>query len=674
MENKRKILVTSALPYANGEIHIGHLVEYIQTDIWVRFQKMRGHDCIYICADDTHGTPIMIRAKNEGITPDELVNRMHVKHAADFYDFEIRFDNYYSTNSPENKFFADLFYEKMKEKKHIAIKNVQQLYCPHDKMFLPDRFVKGICPKCKAEDQYGDSCDKCGATYNTAEVIKPKCSICGTTPIHKSSEHYFFQLSHFKEFLVNYVKKHLSREIQNKLDEWLQGELRDWDISRDAPYFGFQIPGTENKYFYVWVDAPIGYISSTKNWCDKNNRKYEEFWKDEQAEIYHFIGKDILYFHTLFWPAMLQTAEFNTPTSVYVHGFLTVNGEKMSKSKGTFINARDYLNYLDPGFLRYYYGCKLTSEFDDLDLNFTDFENRVNSELIGKITNLASRLAPMVNKKFENKLGTLDAEGLALVKSAQSKSDEIALSFEERKFSKATILIREIADEANKYIDNKAPWKLIKTDPEIAWQVITAGLNVFRIITVYLSPILPVYSEKVSVLFNEKPYQWNHSQKLLENHVINTFEHLAQRVDPAMIEKLIEASRAKGEAKSSEGGSAEATKNIEGLLPEISIDDFKKIDLRVGKIIEAKSVEGADKLLQLKVDIGLEVRNVFAGIKTAYRPEDLVGKHIALVANLQPRKMKFGMSEGMIIAAGPGGKDIWLMTPDEGAKPGDKIQ
>ena len=668
MTKQRKILVTSALPYANGEIHIGHLVEYIQTDIWVRFQKMRGHDCIYICADDTHGTPIMIRAKTEGITPDELVNKMHKKHAADFYDFEIRFDNYYSTNSPENKMFAELFYEKMKQKKHIDIKDVEQLFCPQDKMFLPDRFVKGTCPKCKALDQYGDNCDICGATYNTSEVLNPKCSLCGTTPIRKKSEHYFFQLSHFKEYLNTWVKSHLSQEVQNKLAEWLSGDLRDWDISRDAPYFGFQIPGTDNKYFYVWVDAPIGYISSTKNWCDKNNRKFEDFWKNDQAEIYHFIGKDILYFHTLFWPAMLETAEFNTPKSVFVHGFLTVNNEKMSKSKGTFINARDYLNFLNPAFLRYYYACKLSPGFDDLDLNFTDFENRVNSDLIGKITNLASRLAPMVNKKYANRLGTLDSEGKAIVISTKEKAEAIALLYEERKFARATILIREIADEANKYIDTKEPWKLLKTDPAKALEVITAGLNIFKIIAVYLTPILPKYSLMVSKLFKEKEYCWGDSQIILENHEIDIFEHLAQRVDAAMIEKLLEASR------QIESVAEPAKVAYELLAPEITIDDFKKIDLRVGKILEAKHVEGADKLLQLTIDVGFATRNVFAGIKSAYQPQDLVGKLVAIVANLQPRKMKFGMSEGMVIAAGPGGKEIWLLSPDNGAKPGDKIQ
>jgi methionyl-tRNA synthetase len=671
MQNQRKILVTSALPYANGEIHIGHLVEYIQTDIWVRFQKMMGHECVYICADDTHGTPIMIRAQKEGITPEELVGKMHTKHAADFYDFEIRFDNYYSTNSPENKMFAEMFYEKMKQKKHIDIKDVEQLYCPHDKMFLPDRFVKGTCPKCKSTDQYGDNCEKCSATYSTAEVLDPKCSVCGTTPIRKKSEHYFFQLSHFKEFLSTWVKDHLSQEIQNKLGEWLSGELRDWDISRDAPYFGFQIPGTDNKYFYVWVDAPIGYISSTKNWCDKNKRNYEDFWKNDKAEIYHFIGKDILYFHTLFWPAMLKTAEFNTPKSVFVHGFLTVNGEKMSKSKGTFINAREYLNHLSPGFLRYYYACKLGPDFDDLDLSFTDFENRVNSDLIGKITNLASRLAPMINKKFENKLGKLDSEGQTLVYNAKEKANDIATLFEERKFARATILIRQIADEANKYIDSKEPWKLLKTDLPKAYEVITAGLNVFRLIAIYLTPILPKYSLAVSKLFKENDYRWKDSQVTLEDHEIDIFEHLAQRVDPALIAKLLDASRLPEESVVV----PESPKvSFEPLAPEISIDDFKKIDLRVGKILEATSVIGADKLLQLKIDVGFATRNVFAGIKSAYKPEDLVGKLVAVVANLQPRKMKFGMSEGMVIAAGPGGKEIWLLSPDNGAKPGDKIQ
>ncbi|PCJ58650.1 MAG: methionine--tRNA ligase [Planctomycetota bacterium] len=669
MVEKRKILVTAALPYANGDIHMGHLVEYIQTDIWVRFQKLRGHECIYICADDTHGTAIMLKAQEQNISPDVLVASMQERHARDFCDFQVAFDNYYTTNSPENKAFSCEFYEKMKSKGHIETKEIEQLFCEKDNIFLPDRFIKGICPKCKAEDQYGDCCEKCLATYSTKDVIDPKCTVCGSKPIYKSSEHLFFQLSHFQEFLKGWVKDHLSPEIQNKLNEWLEGELRDWDISRDAPYFGFQIPGTDEKYFYVWVDAPIGYIASTKNWCDKNNRNYEEFWKNDDAELYHFIGKDILYFHTLFWPAMLETAEYKKPNGVFVHGFLTINGEKMSKTRGTFINARDYLEFLDPTSLRFYYACKMNPQFDDIDLNFEDYANRVNSDLVGKITNLASRLAPMLNKKLDSKLGIIPEDGAELIKFAQDKSNEISDHFENRRFSRAMISIREIADEANKYIDKKEPWKLIKTDLDETRNIITVGLNVFRIISIYLSPVLPEYSALVSELFNEKPFQWSSTENVLINHKIGKFKHLSKRVEMKDVESLLEKSKPSIPKEVEEKSKC----NYESLESEITIDDFSKIDLRVGTITEANLVKGADKLLQLTVDIGFETRNVLAGIKEAYDPKDLIGKQVSLVANLKPRKMKFGVSEGMILAAGPGGKDIHILSPLTNSKNGDRI-
>ncbi len=720
-KGQRRIVATSALPYANGAIHIGHMVEYVQTDIWTRFQKMRGHDCIYVCADDTHGTPIMVKARELGITPETLVGNQHKEHARDFADFGVSFDIYSSTNSAENKTLAEEFYVNMRDAGHTAVRSIQQLYCNHDKMFLPDRFVKGTCPVCATPDQYGDSCDKCGATYSPAELKNPRCSICATTPVEKSSDHIFFKLNDFRDFLKEWMPSATQKEVAAKLMEWFDGDLRDWDISRDAPYFGFEIPDYPGKYFYVWIDAPIGYISSTWQWCKANGRNFDSFWKSKDAEIYHFIGKDITYFHLLFWPAMLKATSYRLPTKVFVHGHLTVNGEKMSKSKGTSISARTYLNHLDPMYLRYYYACKLTARVDDLDLNITDFVNRVNSDLIGKITNLGSRGAQMLSKRIDGNLGSLkmpakfdveklttrttaDENGAMLVKYAQTATDAIAELFEEREFAKAINAIREIADAANSYFDHYAPWVTIK-DPaklEEVRTVLTATLNVFRLIAIYLKPVLPLYSDKVAKLLNEKPYVWSDSLKILENAKINDYEHLATRVEQEKFEQIIadslppgavpaavsakpSKSDKKSGAKVTTSGTpsgatptpatAKAVSDASAASSEIEIDDFTKVDLRIAKIIEAEAVPEADKLLRLKVSLGeLGERQIFAGIKAAYKPEDLVGRLTIVVANLKPRKMKFGMSEGMVLAAGLGGSDLFILSPDDGAKPGQRVK
>ena len=670
----KRILVTSALPYANGDIHIGHLVEYLQTDFWVRFQKMRGHNCRYICADDTHGTPIVIRARKEGITPEELIARSQAAHLADFGDFQIEFDHYGSTNSDHNRELCEEIYTAIKDAGHVFEKGIEQAYCEHDAMFLPDRFLKGTCPKCGATDQYGDSCDACGATYSTTEIVEPHCAICGNTPITKTSQHVFVELEAFRDFLKEWVPQHTPTEVANKMKEWLDEELRPWDISREAPYFGFKIPGYEDTYFYVWVDAPMGYVSSTKAWCEANGENFEDWWKNEDTEIVHFIGKDIVYFHTLFWPAMLSCAGYQTPDQVYVHGFLTVNGEKMSKSKGTFVRARTYLDHLDPLYLRYYYGCKLNSTLSDVDMNLEDFTQRVNSDLIGKITNLASRGAQMLGKKLEGRMGELNEEGLALVREAQEQSETIAEHYQNRDFNRAIQAIRTIAESGNRYFDEKQPWVSIKTDLEGTRVALSTVLNLFRVCAVYLKPILPHYVTKVEALFGEAPYTWESSQTLLQNHQISAFQHLAQRIDPKKVEAMIDSSKEEAEKEiRSAQGPEESAVEYEPIAEEIDVDTFFKVDLRVAKILEAEDVKGAGKLLRLKVDLGFEQREILAGIKKAYDPKTLVGRLTVVVANLKPRKMKFGTSQGMVIAAGPGGEDIHLLSPDSGAQPGQRV-
>ncbi len=662
--SKRRIVVTSALPYANGAIHIGHLVEYLQTDFWVRFQKMRGHDCVYICADDTHGTPIMVRARKEGITPEELIARSHEMHSKDFADFGVAFDNYYTTNSPENKEFCLSIYKKMVEANALSSKMMPQMYCEHDSMFLPDRFIKGICPKCGAEDQYGDSCDKCGTTYEPTDLIKPKCAVCGATPVIRDSEHLYFELEPQRDFLAKWLPEHTSSDVANKLMEWFGEPLRGWDISRDAPYFGFEIPDHPGKFFYVWLDAPVGYMASLKNWCDKNGHSFEEYWGDD-SEIYHFIGKDIVRFHCLFWPTMLKVGGFRGPSKVFVHGFLTVNGEKMSKSKGTFISARTYLDNLDPMYLRFYYACKLGGTTDDIDLNLEDFVFRVNSDLVGKITNLASRGAQMLHKNFDGMAGEMDDEGHVIWREACEKADDIADFYERREFGQVLTTVREIAEETNKYFDMKSPWKLVKTDPDAARRVLTSIVNIFRVMAIYLKPILPDYADKVAKLLGEEPYTWDDISKEFENRSVGKYEYLAVRVDPEKVKAMVEASKV---------AAAPQAPSIEPIAPEIAFDDFAKVDLRVAKVLSAESVEGSDKLLRLQLDLGEgKPRQIFSGIKKSIAPETLVGKSVVVVANLAPRKMRFGISEGMVVCAQNADGSLKMIFADEGAQPGGRI-
>lgn len=706
----KKRLVTAALPYANGPIHVGHLVGYMQADFWVRWNKMNGRDCIYICGDDTHGTPIMIKARELGVSPETFIAQSHAEHLKDFTDFGIQFDNYSSTNSEENRRLSEDFYIKMRDAGHTTVRPREQLWCDHDKMFLPDRFVKGVCPKCSSPEQYGDSCDKCGSTYAATDLKTPGCSICGATPSLKSSDTIAFKLSDFREFLAAWVPKHAPEEVANKLGEWIDGELLDWDISRDAPYFGFKIPGFDSKYFYVWLDAPIGYISSTEQWCNSSAGKargysVNDYWMPiesggKDAEIYHFIGKDIIKFHCLFWPAMLNTAGRKLPTEIFVNGFLTVNGEKMSKSKGTFVSARTYLEHLDPQFLRYYFASKLNSQLQDIDLGLEDFANRVNSDLIGKITNLGSRGAQMLGKRLDGRMAkSLDTEGVALVARAQARQAKIAGDFEKRDFAKVLNEVREMADDANKYFDEKAPWNLIKSDPEATRQVLTSTLNIFRLIAIDLKPILPAYSDKVAALFGETSFTWSDQEKIVLSEKIGDYEHLATRIETKKIEDMIEASKEEvkkvtdarsnsqtASAKPAIGAAsvpASETKMKSPMAPAdsgaLDIDTFNKVDLRIGKIVKAESIPEADKLLKLQIDLGpLGTRQIFAGIKAAYDPATLEGRLTVVVANLAPRKMKFGMSEGMVLAAsdpnGSAGKDLFILSPDAGAKPGDRVK
>lgn len=687
MSEKRRIVVTSALPYANGDIHLGHLVEYVQTDFWVRFQKMRGNDCIYICADDTHGTPIMIRAAKEGITPEELIARSHATHLKDFTEFEISFDNYYSTNSPENKAFSEQVYAAMEKSGGITKKTTPQLYCEHCKMFLPDRYVKGVCPKCGAEGQYGDSCDKCGATYAAEELGKPVCTTCGGTPVVKDSEHLYFELEPQHDYLQKWIPDHTTSDVSNKLLEWFSEPLRGWCISRAAPYFGFQIPGYPDKYFYVWVDAPIGYLASLKNWCEKNGKDFNDYWQNPSAERYHFIGKDIIRFHCLFWPGMLHTAGFEQPNKIFVHGFLTVNGEKMSKSKGTFVNARTYLDHLPASALRYYYACKLGGTTDDMDLNLQDFVQRVNGDMVGKITNLASRGAQMLNKNLEGRLGTLDEEGRKLVEFAQSRAEAIAKHYEDRRFSQVPVEVTKIADAANEYFDRREPWKTVKTPDgaETTRTTLTTILNVFRILAIYLKPILPVYAEKVATLFGESDYSWDDVAKVLENITINKYEYLATRIDSKQVEAMVEKAKVKPADSGEVAHESRASKNKQkaaptpavvggegvALKPTIEFGDFEKLDLRIGKVVSCEIVPKSAKLLKFELDCGsLGKRTIFSGIRGAYpEPSVMVGKEVLFVANLAPRKMSVGVSEGMILFAGEPGVNGGVLSPiaDAGA-------
>ena len=671
----RQIVVTSALPYANGPIHIGHMLEYVQTDIWVRFQKLRGHECIFVCADDAHGTPIMLRAQAEGISPEELIERMHKEHLQDFTDFGVAFDNYYSTHSDENRHFAETIYTRLRDAGHIRTRVISQAYDPKAEMFLPDRFIKGECPNCGTADQYGDNCENCGATYAPTDLKNPISVVSGETPIEKDSEQYFFKLEDFEEMLKTWTRAgHIQTEIANKMDEWLNEGLKDWDISRNAPYWGFEIPDAPGKYFYVWLDAPIGYMASFKNWCTANGHDFDSYWReDSTTELHHFIGKDIARFHTLFWPAMLHGAGYRKPSAVYCHGFLTVDGQKMSKSRGTFIMARTYLDHLNPEYLRYYFAAKLGPGVDDIDLNLEDFTSRVNSDLVGKLVNIASRCAGFINKRFDSKLSAELADQ-NLSEQYLAASETIADYYEKREFGKAMRDIMALADKVNQYIDEKQPWVVIK-DPERMIEVqdiCSIGLNCFRQLVILLKPVLPKLAEQAEAFLNVAPLTWADLGNDLSDHQINRFTPLMTRIEPVFIERMIETTKEDliAEQKIQAGPQDPA---IEAIAPEISYDDFAKLDFRIAKIVTAKRVEKSDRLLQLTLDIGGETRNVFAGLANAYKPEDLEGKLTVMVANLAPRKMRFGISEGMVLAAGSGETEIFVLHPDSGATPGMRV-
>ncbi|MES9989279.1 MAG: methionine--tRNA ligase [Candidatus Thiodiazotropha endolucinida] len=682
-QTARKILITSALPYANGPIHIGHLVEYIQTDIWARFQKMRGHQCIYVCADDAHGTPIMLRARQEGIEPETLIARVAKEHQADFADFRVDFDNYHSTHSPENQDCANTIYERNRDGGHIVKRTITQAYDPVEKMFLPDRFIKGTCPnpKCGADDQYGDNCEVCGSSYSPAELKNPVSAISGAVPEQRESDHYFFKLADFESMLKEWTGGgHVQSEVSNKLGEWFEAGLQEWDISRDAPYFGFEIPDHPGKYFYVWLDAPIGYMASFRNLCDKTEGlDFDEYWTEgSETELYHFIGKDIIYFHTLFWPAMLHGAGFRTPSAVYAHGFLTVDGAKMSKSRGTFIKARTYLDHLNPEYLRYYFAAKLGSGVDDIDLNLEDFAQRVNSDLVGKVVNIASRCAGFISKRFDGKLADQVTEQ-TLFNDFVNAGEVIAEHYEKREFSRAVREIMALADRANQYIDEQKPWVVAKEEgKEAVLQAICSdGLNLFRLLIGYLRPILPGTAEMAEAFLQIGPLTWEQLRTPLTGHQIGKFKPLMTRVDPKQIEAMLEHSKEDlaGQAPAQTAKpAADSLLVTDPIADTIQFDDFAKLDLRIARIAKAEHVEGADKLLQLTLDLGGETRNVFAGIKSAYAPKDLEGKLTVMVANLAPRKMRFGVSEGMVLAAGPGGKELYILNPDEGAQPGMRVK
>ncbi|MBI4989611.1 MAG: methionine--tRNA ligase [Rhodocyclales bacterium] len=698
----RKILVTSALPYANGAIHLGHLVEYIQTDIWVRFQKMRPKEevgeCWYVCADDTHGTPIMLRADKEGIAPEALIARVHGEHARDFAGFHVAFDNYHSTHSEETRFFANDIYGKLKAAGLIEVRAIEQFYDPVKEMFLPDRYIKGECPKCRAADQYGDSCEACGAAYAPTDLKNPVSAVSGATPVRKSSDHYFFKLSdpRCQEFLRRATREvcRTQPEAVNKLQEWLgepgDNRLTDWDISRDAPYFGFEIPGAPGKYFYVWLDAPIGYFGSLKNLAARTpSIDVAAFTEREAAartgtELYHFVGKDILYFHALFWPAELEHAGYRIPTAVFAHGFLTVDGQKMSKSRGTFITAESYLKQgLNPEWLRYYYAAKLNATMEDIDLSLDDFIARVNSDLVGKYINIASRCAGFISKRFDGRLGAID-KSATVEEDSVWQSDEIARAYEAREYGKALREIMRLADLANQYVNDNKPWELSKdaTQANRLHEVCSTAISLFRDLTLYLKPVLPKLAEHVEQFLNISPLKWaDIGSSLPAGHRINEYKHLMTRIDSKQIDALVEANReslapAPAPQPHSQQRHAERQQHAEekAAVSHISIDDFSKVDLRIARIASAEHVEGAEKLIKLTLDLGTETRTVFAGIKAAYDPATLAGRLTVMVANLAPRKMKFGLSEGMVLAASGEGPGIFLLSPDSGAQPGMRVK
>jgi methionyl-tRNA synthetase len=668
----RTIVVTSALPYANGPIHIGHLVEYLQTDIWVRFQKACGNRCYYFCADDTHGTPIMISARMAGTRPEQLIERVHREHKADFDRFYVEFDNYYTTHSPENRQLSELIFRRLDDRGSIAKRDIEQTCCETCKMALPDRYVRGTCPRCGAPDQYGDSCERCGATYQPTDLVDPRCATCGSTPVLQTSTHYFFKLADYEQPLRSLIASgHTQKSVANKLDEWFKAGLKDWDISRDGPYFGFKIPGEENKYFYVWLDAPIGYMASARNYCERQGLDFEQLWNSPENELYHFIGKDIMYFHALFFPAMLMGSGFKTANKLFVHGFLTINGEKMSKSRGTFIKANTFAAHLDPEFLRYYYASKLADTVEDIDLGIEDFINRTNADLVGKYANLASRSGPMLTGKLGGRLGRLDAEGRLLVEKLAAAKEQIVKDYEGLDYASVVRTISALADEANRYVEIKQPWTTIKTDPETTRATLTAVLNAVRVLAIYLKPILPTFSGKVERFLNVGVLGFADVERPLEDHEIGAFERLFERIDEEQVNAMIEESKDTQAPKPAAAPPAQPAASP--FKPEVTIDDFARLDLRIAKIVTAEPVAGADKLLRFVVDVGGVQRTVMAGIAKAYQPEQLVGRLVVFFANLKPRQMKFGLSEGMILACGPGGKDVFLLSPDTGAQAGQAV-
>ncbi|NNM86625.1 MAG: methionine--tRNA ligase [Phycisphaerales bacterium] len=679
MQSKRNLLVTSALPYANGDIHIGHLVEYIQTDIWVRFQRLRGHKVTYVCGDDAHGTPVMLRARQEKLAPEQFIARMNDAHRADFALFDIGFSHYYTTHSPENQELCGDIFTRLQSGGHIATRDVEQYFDPVEGIFLPDRFIRGTCPNCKSPDQYGDSCEVCGKHYSPTELLDPRSAVSGSKPERRNSRHFFLKLNNFRDRLLELLKSGFVDEaIANKLREWFSDDLKDWDISRDAPFFGFEIPGHKDKYFYNWLDAPVGYLAALANFSKLSPAAVQDLWQDSDLEIYHFIGKDIVYFHALFWPAMLLGTGLRTPSRLCVHGHLTVNGEKMSKSRGTFISARHFAQYLDAQHLRYYFATRLTPGAADMDLNFEDFTARVNSELVGKLANLISRCAPMLIRLLDGHTGMPVVDALPMLADIRQAQEKIAAHYESRDYAAATRHICQLADRANKFVEDQAPWTLVKSDAEAARGVLTAALDAGRMLTVYLKPILPQFAQQVEKCLNLPPQKWESVEESMESHKINPFEHLTQRVDEKRILTMIEENKnqqptAPAPAPSAVSAPAPAPVG-EPLAPTCTIEQFAAIDLRVARVISAVDVVGTDKMLQLELDAGpLGKRTVFAGIKKAVKPESLPGRLVIFCANLAPRKMKFGTSEGMVLAAGPGGSDIFLLGVDAAASPGQRV-
>ncbi|MBC8946510.1 MULTISPECIES: methionine--tRNA ligase [Xenorhabdus] len=670
----KKLLVTCALPYANGPIHLGHILEHIQADIWVRYHRMRGKEVHFVCADDAHGTPIMLKAQQAGISPEEMIDKVHLEHQQDFAGFAISYDNYHSTHSEENKALASEIYLKLKKNGYIKNRTISQLFDPEKSMFLPDRFVKGSCPKCKAEDQYGDNCEVCGTTYSPTELINPRSVVSGATPEMRSTEHFFFDLPAFSDMLQQWTRSGtLQEQVANKMQEWFEAGLQQWDITRDAPYFGFEVPDEPGKYFYVWLDAPIGYMGSFQNLCDKrDDLNFDEFWaKDSKTDLYHFIGKDIVYFHSLFWPAMLEGSNYRKPTNVFVHGYITVNGTKMSKSRGTFIKAETYLKHLDADCLRYYYAAKLSSRIDDIDLNLEDFVQRVNSDIVNKVVNLASRNAGFINKRFAGKLADQLADP-ALYQKFVDAAQGIAADFTHREFGKAVREIMALADLANRYVDEQAPWIVAKEegrDTDLQ-AICSMGINLFRVLMTYLKPILPGLAARTETFLNTE-LTWDGIQQPLLNHDVLPFKALFNRIDMAKVEAMVDDSKENIEPQKTQTGPLAD----DPIQDTITFDDFAKVDLRIALIKQADFVEGSDKLLKLILDLGGETRQVFSGIRAAYpEPKTLENRLTVMVANLAPRKMRFGISEGMVMAAGPGGKEIFLLSPDSGAQPGMQVK